>query len=70
MKNMNDFLDQKQGRFIGRVYMLILLFIANALIPIGAAMHYLYGKSSVVMIIGIISTVIFWVILSSPVKLK
>lgn len=77
MMNMNEFLDQKHGKFIGRIYMLVvlfcanalILFCANALIPIGAVMRFLYGGSSVLMIIGIIITVICWIILSTPVKL-
>ena len=56
MMNMNEFLDQKHGKFIGRIYMLVVLFCANALIPIGAVMRFLYGGSSVLMIIGIIIT--------------
>ena len=58
MMNMNEFLDQKHGKFIGRIYMLVVLFCANALIPIGAVMRFLYGGSSVLIIIGIIITVI------------
>lgn len=37
MMNINEFLDQKHGKFIGRIYMLVVLFCANALIPIGAS---------------------------------
>ena len=69
MMNMNEFLDQKHGKFIGRIYMLVVLFCANALIPIGAVMRFLYGGSSVLMIIGIIITVFCLIFLSTPVKL-
>lgn len=66
---MSEFLDSKHGKFIGRVYMLVLLFICNAMIPIGAVMHYLHGMSSVVMLLGGAGTLICILILSTPTKL-
>ena len=69
MMNMHDFLDKKHGACTGRVYMLIALFIFNALIPIGAVMTFLYGMTGVVLGLGVIGTVICWGILSTPTKL-
>lgn len=68
MMNIQSFLDTKHGSFIGRVYMLILLFLFNALIPVGAAMLYIYSLTGIVMYLGIIGTVICILILSTPVK--
>lgn len=71
MKNsIRDFLDNKHGKFIGRVYMLVLLFIFNACITIGASMYYTFGKTIMVMIIGIIGTVICIGVLSTPAEIK
>lgn len=67
--NIQKFLDRKHGKWIGRVYMLMALFISNALIPIGAAMHYLYNMTPAVMYLGIIGTAICMFILSTPTKL-
>lgn len=61
-----EFLDNKKGKFIGRVYMLILLLICNATIAIGASMYYNFGKSPVTFSIGIIGTIICIGILSTP----
>lgn len=70
MMNIHDFLDQKHGPCIGRVYMLVALFIFNALIPIGAVMTYLYSMTAALLIIGVIGTVVCWAILSTPTKIK
>ena len=64
--NIQKFLDSKHGKLLGRVYFLILLFIGNALIPIGAVMKFLHNGSGVLMILGIIITVI----LSTPYDLS
>lgn len=69
MMNIREFLDTKHGKVIGRVYMLILLFIFNLMIPAGAAMRYLYSMTGMVMYIGIAGTIISILILSTPVKL-
>lgn len=66
MTNMQKFLDTKHGKILGRVYMLIALFIFNALIPIGAVMHYLHGMSSVVLFLGALGTIFSMWILSTP----
>lgn len=66
MINLSKWLDSKKGNLIMRVYILGLLFISNLILTIGAAMHYLYNKSIVVFTIGIISTIICVVILSTP----
>ena len=50
--NIQKFLDSKHGKLLGRVYFLILLFIGNALIPIGAVMKFLHNGSGVLMILG------------------
>lgn len=68
MMNLQKFLDTKHGKLIGRVYMLILLFVFNALIPVGAAMHYIYSMTGIVMYLGITGTVVSIFILSTPVK--
>ena len=65
---MNDFLDKKHGFCIGRVWMLIVMFFFNALIPIGAVMQFLYSMTGVLMYVGIVGTVICWAILSTPAK--
>ena len=48
--NIQKFLDSKHGKLLGRVYFLILLFIGNALIPIGAVMKFLHNGSGVLML--------------------
>lgn len=68
--NIQKFLDSKHGKLLGRVYFLILLFIGNALIPIGAVMKFLNNGSGVLMILGIIITVAAIVILSTPYDLS
>ena len=68
--NIQKFLDSKHGKLLGRVYFLILLFIGNALIPIGAVMKFLHNGSGVLMILGIIITVAAIVILSTPYDLS
>lgn len=70
MMNIQIFLDTKHGKWIGRVYMLILLFIFNAMIPIGAMMRYLHSMTGAVMYLGGIGTLICILILSTPVKLE
>lgn len=68
--SIHDFLDKKHGKFIGRVYMLMLLFACNALIPIGAVLYYMQGMSPATLIVGIAGTVFCWGILSTPTKLS
>lgn len=68
MMNIQEFLDTKHGKWIGRVYMLVLLFICNAMVPIGAVMHYLHSMTPVVMYLGGIGTFICILILSTPTK--
>lgn len=68
MMNIHDFLDQKHGFCTGRVYMLIALFVFNALIPIGAVMTFLYAMSKAVLAIGVVGTLLCWFILSTPTK--
>lgn len=68
MKN-KQWLDEKIGKYIGRVYMLMLLFISNVLMVVGATIHYLYDKSIILLAIGLISTIICIGVLSKPVKL-
>ena len=68
--NIQKFLDTKHGKFIGRVYFLVLLFIGNALIPMGAVSHFLHDGSSLVMYLGIILTVVSIGILSTPYDLS
>lgn len=69
MKN-SEWLDKKVGKFIGRVYMLALLFICNALIAVGATLRYILGKSSFLLVVGSIGTIICIGILSKPVNLE
>lgn len=68
--DIQKFLDSKHGKWIGRVYMLIALFICNAFIPAGAAMYYLHNMTPIVMFVGIIGTAICMFILSTPTKLE
>lgn len=68
MMNIHKFLDQKHGACTGRVYMLIALFLFNALIPIGAVMTFLYAMTKAVLAIGVIGTVLCWAVLSTPTK--
>ena len=68
MMNIHEFLDQKHGFCIGRVWMLIALFIFNALIPIGAVMQFLYDMTGILMYVGVVGTVICWAVLSTPTK--
>ncbi len=70
MMNIQEFLDTKHGKWIGRVYMLVLLFICNAMVPIGAVMHYLHSMTPVVMYLGGIGTLVCILILSTPTKLE
>lgn len=70
MMNLHKFLDEKHGIAIGRVYMLILLFLFNALIPIGAVLFYLYASTPMVLAGGIVGSVITIAILSTPTKVK
>lgn len=64
-----EFLDNKHGKFIGRVYMLAVLFIFNTAIALGAALFYNFGKSPSLLAIGFIGTVISIGILSTPTKI-
>lgn len=68
--NIQKFLDTKHGKFIGRVYLLVLLFIGNAFIPIGAVSYYLNNGSPLIMCLGIIITIASVAILSTPFNLK
>ncbi len=68
MKN-SEWLDKKIGKFIGRVYMLALLFISNVFIAIGATLHYILGKSTFLLVVGTIGTVLCIGILSTPVDI-
>lgn len=68
--NIQKFLDTKHGKFIGRVYFLVLLFIGNALIPVGAVSHYLHNGSPFLMFTGIVVTVVAIAILSAPYDLR
>lgn len=68
MMNIQEFLDSKHGKLIGRVYMLIALFISNALIPIGAVMYYLHSMTPALLYLGIAGTVISIAILSTPTR--
>ena len=67
---MNNFLDKKHGFCIGRVWMLIALFIFNAFMPIGAAMKFLYDMTGILLYVGIVGTVICIGILSTPTKVE
>lgn len=68
--NIQKFLDTKQGKFIGRVYILIILFIGNALIPIGAVNTFSNGGSPIWMYAGIVVTLIAIGVLSTPYNLE
>lgn len=70
MMDIQKFLDTKHANVLGRVYFLILLFIGNALIPIGAVMKFMYKSSTVIMYVGIAITVFAIAILSTPCNLK
>lgn len=70
MMKISDWLDTKVGKLIRRVYMLALLFVSNAILVIGAAMYYLYQKSGIVLVIGVIGTIICIGILSAPTNLN
>ena len=63
---LQEFLDNKHGRFIGRVYMLVMLLICNATIAIGASMYYNFGKSPIVLVLGVLGTIVSIGILSTP----
>lgn len=67
---LQQFLDAKHGKFIGRVYFLVLLFIGNMLIPVGAVIRDLQGGSSFLVVLGIVLTVISVLILSTPYDLS
>lgn len=66
MSNINKFLDTKQGKFIGRVYLLVILFICNTAIAAGATLLFNFEGSPIIMVLGIIGTVIIIAILSTP----
>lgn len=70
MTSMQKFLDTRHGKWIGRVYMLIVLFVFNALIPIGAVMYYLRSMTPAVLYLGVLGTVVSMWILSTPTSLK
>jgi len=65
-----EFLDKKHGKFIGRVYMLVMLFVFNACIAVGASMHYTFGKTIMVMFTGIVGTIVCIGVLSTPTKIS
>lgn len=67
-KSIQEILEKKYAGIRGRVLMLGLLFIFNAMIAIGASMHYTFGKTIVVMIIGLLGTMVSIGILSTPAK--
>lgn len=64
------FLDTKHGKFIGRVYMLALLLLFNALIAIGASMYFSFGETPIVLVVGVLGTVVSIGILSTPTDIK
>lgn len=64
------FLDKKHGKFVGRVYMLVMLFVFNACIAVGASMYYTFGNTIMVMYTGIIGTIICIGVLSIPVNIS
>lgn len=64
--NIQKFLDTKQGKFIGRVYILFILFLGNALVPIGAVSTFINGGSPFLLYTGIAVTLIAIGILSTP----
>ena len=64
------FLDTKHGKFIGRVYMLALLLLFNALIAIGASMYFNFDETPIVLVVGIVGTVASIGILSTPTDIK
>lgn len=64
-----EFLDTKHGKFIGRVYMLAVLFLFNTAIALGAALFYNFGKSPALLTVGVIGTIISISILSTPTKI-
>lgn len=66
MMNIQNFLDTKQGKFIGRVYILIILFIGNALVPIGAVSTFVNGGSPIMLYAGIAITLVSIGVLSTP----
>ena len=68
--NIQKFLDSKHGKLLGRVYFLILLFIGNALIPIGAGIKIFQKWTRLPHDPGIIITVAAIVILSTPYDLS
>lgn len=67
--SIHDFLDKKHGKFIGRVYLLVALFLFNMLIPVGAIMYFTSGQSPLVLGLGVVGTLICWGVLSTPTKL-
>lgn len=70
MTRMQKFLDSKHGGLIGRVYMLIALFVFNALIPVGAVMYYLHAMTPVPLFLGVLGTVAAMLILSTPCSME
>ncbi len=69
MMNEANKLDKKYFGIRGRVLMLALLFLFNAMVVTGASLHYTFGKTSVIMIIGAIGTIVSIGILSTPATL-
>lgn len=67
--SIHDFLDKKHGKFIGRVYMLVALFLFNVLIPVGAIMYFTNGMTPLVLGLGVVGTLVCWAVLSTPTKL-
>ena len=68
--NMQKFLDSKHGKFIGRVYMLVLLFLFNAFIPIAAVMYYPHSMTPLLLYLGVAGTVACIAVLSTPTKIE
>ena len=65
---MRNFLDKKHGPFIGRVYMLVVLLLGNALMILGAALFLNpdFGWNAAMMIVGLVITVATIAVLSTP----
>ena len=68
MMNIHDFLDKKHGFCIGRVWMLMVMFVFNAMIPIGAVMQFLYNMTGILLYLGLAGTAVCIGILSTPTK--
>jgi hypothetical protein len=65
-----EFLQKKIGPFSGRMWGLVLNFIANGLAIHGAVRYMIRNESPVEMIVGIVSTVVICMVISVPDKSK